>query len=220
MQLKVLNGPWWWFPPVRAMRSVVGVSDKFKCSGPGNVSILQEWRHWRRKVSSIKSQFIRGRLIANTRRLLYVACTRAQSLLYALYSRKRQVAGQTKSKTLSEFISAVREKDDVCAIMSLSGQIRLTVHQGTLQSWCPSIFTQRSSRHIARLEQTNSGRERSATQNFWTVSLPNGHITWLHIQNFREDAGDKVRPMYRQANGGFCTMSLTGERNVLESPRK
>ena len=53
------------------------------------------------------------------RRLLYVACTRAQSLLYILYSRKRQVAGKTKFKTLSDFVSVVCEKDNV--IISLSG---------------------------------------------------------------------------------------------------
>ncbi|KAF8806984.1 UvrD-helicase-domain-containing protein [Phlegmacium glaucopus] len=56
--------------------------------------------------------FYRSEDIEEERRLLYVASTRAQSLLYVLYSRKRQVAGQTKFKTLSEFISAVREKDD------------------------------------------------------------------------------------------------------------
>lgn len=59
--------------------------------------------------------------IMSTRRLLYVACTRAQSLLYILYSRKRQVAGKTKFNTLSDFISAVCEKDNVRVIISLQG---------------------------------------------------------------------------------------------------
>ena len=43
---------------------------------------------------------------------------------------------------------------------------------------------------------------------------------WLHNQNPRKSAGDKVQPIYLQANGGFCTVSLTGKKNVLNSPRK
>lgn len=47
------------------------------------------------------------------RRLLYVACTRAQVLLYVLHADKRIVAGKTKVKRLSEFIDSVRKKDEV-----------------------------------------------------------------------------------------------------------
>jgi hypothetical protein len=61
----------------------------------------------------------------STRRLLYVACTRAQSLLYLLFSRNRQVAGQTKLKTLSDFISVVQEKEVVCAVIPASGLDRV-----------------------------------------------------------------------------------------------
>ena len=69
----------------------------------------------------INLQFFTPKPTASTRRLLYVACTRAQSLLYILYSSKRQVAGKTKFNTLSDFVSAVCEKDPVCIIISLSG---------------------------------------------------------------------------------------------------
>jgi ATP-dependent exoDNAse (exonuclease V) beta subunit len=61
------------------------------------------------------------KLIMSTRRLLYVACTRAQSLLYILYTRKRQVAGKTKAAYLSDFVAAVCEKDPVCVIIPFSG---------------------------------------------------------------------------------------------------
>lgn len=47
------------------------------------------------------------------RRLLYVACTRAQGLLYLSYSTSRMFAGETKSKELSEFIYAVLKGDRV-----------------------------------------------------------------------------------------------------------
>jgi len=46
------------------------------------------------------------------RRLLYVACTRAQGLLYLTHSTKRMFAGESKTKDVSEFITAAR-KDNV-----------------------------------------------------------------------------------------------------------
>lgn len=51
--------------------------------------------------------FYRSEDTAEERRLLYVACTRAQSLLYVSRATTRMVAGETKSKELSEFISSV-----------------------------------------------------------------------------------------------------------------
>ncbi|KAI0259900.1 P-loop containing nucleoside triphosphate hydrolase protein [Gloeopeniophorella convolvens] len=41
------------------------------------------------------------------RRLLYVACTRAQCLLYVLHAEKRMVAGSTLKKTLTPFVSSI-----------------------------------------------------------------------------------------------------------------
>ncbi|KAF9532506.1 P-loop containing nucleoside triphosphate hydrolase protein [Crepidotus variabilis] len=55
--------------------------------------------------------FYRTDDIEEERRLLYVACTRAQSLLYLLYSSKRQVAGKAKDKGLSPFVSVPLEKN-------------------------------------------------------------------------------------------------------------
>jgi len=54
------------------------------------------------------------------RRLLYVACTRAQGLLYLSHAAKRKVAGETKTKEVSEFISIVTKQDQV----SNSGELR------------------------------------------------------------------------------------------------
>ncbi|KAL0065128.1 ATP-dependent DNA helicase srs2 [Marasmius tenuissimus] len=43
------------------------------------------------------------------RRLLYVACTRAQSLLYLSHSSTRKVGGDVKPRDLSTFIESVTE---------------------------------------------------------------------------------------------------------------
>ncbi|KAE9400182.1 UvrD-helicase-domain-containing protein [Gymnopus androsaceus JB14] len=51
--------------------------------------------------------FYRTDDIEEERRLLYVACTRAQSLLYLSHATQRKVGGETKSKDLSVFVSAV-----------------------------------------------------------------------------------------------------------------
>lgn len=45
------------------------------------------------------------------RRLLYVACTRAQCLLYLSHAEKRKIAGETKTRTISPFLSAVRTEN-------------------------------------------------------------------------------------------------------------
>ncbi|KAJ7283248.1 P-loop containing nucleoside triphosphate hydrolase protein [Mycena rebaudengoi] len=68
--------------------------------------------------------FYRTDDIQEERRLLYVACTRAQSLLYLSHVTKRKVAGETKTKELSEFIVAATKEH-------------------------PTIFTQRTSQFSA-----------------------------------------------------------------------
>ncbi|KAJ3997410.1 P-loop containing nucleoside triphosphate hydrolase protein [Lentinula boryana] len=51
--------------------------------------------------------FYRTDDIEEERRLLYVACTRAQSLLYLSYATQRKAAGETKARDLSPFVSSV-----------------------------------------------------------------------------------------------------------------
>jgi hypothetical protein len=46
-------------------------------------------------------------------RLLYVACTRAQGLLYLTYAVKRKIAGVEKPRELSGFVSSVLKKNPV-----------------------------------------------------------------------------------------------------------
>ncbi|KAF7318043.1 ATP-depentend DNA [Mycena chlorophos] len=50
--------------------------------------------------------FYRSEDPAEERRLLYVACTRAKSLLYITHVSKRKVGGETKNKDISEFVAA------------------------------------------------------------------------------------------------------------------
>ncbi|KAJ6543965.1 P-loop containing nucleoside triphosphate hydrolase protein [Mycena capillaripes] len=54
--------------------------------------------------------FYRTEDVQEERRLLYVACTRAQSLLYLSHVSKRKVGGETKTKDISEFISAATKE--------------------------------------------------------------------------------------------------------------
>lgn len=53
--------------------------------------------------------------LASCRRLLYVACTRAQGLLYLTHATSRMVAGEQKPAELSPFIATVRSDAKVCA---------------------------------------------------------------------------------------------------------
>ncbi|KAL1707981.1 P-loop containing nucleoside triphosphate hydrolase protein [Schizophyllum commune] len=48
---------------------------------------------------------------AEERRLLYVACTRAQGLLYLTHAAKRKVNGEQKTKEVSPFLAAVTKKN-------------------------------------------------------------------------------------------------------------
>ena len=48
-----------------------------------------------------------------SRRLLYVACTRAQGLLYLTHAAKRKVNGEQKTKEVSPFLAAVTKKNKV-----------------------------------------------------------------------------------------------------------
>ncbi|KZT33110.1 P-loop containing nucleoside triphosphate hydrolase protein [Sistotremastrum suecicum HHB10207 ss-3] len=51
--------------------------------------------------------FYRNDDVAEERRLLYVACTRAQAFLYVSYCSKRMTAGEIKDRTISDFISKI-----------------------------------------------------------------------------------------------------------------
>ncbi|KAJ7499466.1 P-loop containing nucleoside triphosphate hydrolase protein [Mycena latifolia] len=54
--------------------------------------------------------FYRTDDVQEERRLLYVACTRAQSLLYLSHVAKRKVGGETKTKEISEFVAAAAKE--------------------------------------------------------------------------------------------------------------
>ena len=156
----------------------------------------------------------------STRRLLYVACTRAQSLLYILYSRQRQVAGKTKSAYLSDFVAAVFEKDHVCVIISFSG-----LESFDSSSRVSSVLTSLDIRPRIELSYRKSCIDQFRMKKKLNADFLNckpARFLWVqfHNQNRRKSAGDKVKPVYRQANGEFYTVSLTGEKSVQDSPRK
>ncbi|KAF7301180.1 ATP-depentend DNA [Mycena indigotica] len=55
--------------------------------------------------------FYRSEDVCEERRLLYVACTRAQSILYLTHTSKRKIGGVTKPKELSQFIASVAKTE-------------------------------------------------------------------------------------------------------------
>lgn len=57
--------------------------------------------------------FYRTESIEEERRLLYVACTRAQGLLYLSHASKRRFGAETKTKEISEFVSVVLKENPV-----------------------------------------------------------------------------------------------------------
>ncbi|KAJ7477279.1 P-loop containing nucleoside triphosphate hydrolase protein [Mycena galericulata] len=61
--------------------------------------------------------FYRTDDISEERRLLYVACTRAQSLLYLSHVSKRKVGGETKTKEISEFVATATKENPVRAFV-------------------------------------------------------------------------------------------------------
>ncbi|KAH7884318.1 P-loop containing nucleoside triphosphate hydrolase protein [Phlebopus sp. FC_14] len=55
--------------------------------------------------------FYRAEDTEEERRLLYVACTRAQTMLYLTHSLGRKTAGQMQGKDVSEFVSGLRDRN-------------------------------------------------------------------------------------------------------------
>ena len=56
-------------------------------------------------------------LMIMVRRLLYVACTRAQGLLYLIHAQRRNVAGRTINVDRSPFVEKVFQKYPVRLMM-------------------------------------------------------------------------------------------------------
>ncbi|KAG6817676.1 hypothetical protein H0H87_005434 [Tephrocybe sp. NHM501043] len=54
------------------------------------------------------------------RRLLYVACTRAQGLLYITHAEERSIAGNKKGRAVSPFLSAVQRDNPVTDVVKFS----------------------------------------------------------------------------------------------------
>lgn len=64
-------------------------------------------------------------LTKSVRRLLYVACTRAQTLLYLTHSSRRKVAGESKTRDLSDFISPISSQSPVGFVCQAIERYRL-----------------------------------------------------------------------------------------------
>lgn len=89
----------------------------------GDFPILSDRRHRRREVDATLLPLFTIEI--NFRRLLYVACTRAQGLLYLSHAAVRKVAGETKTKKLSEFVSVVTNQNPVGIWSTIPSAFRL-----------------------------------------------------------------------------------------------
>lgn len=85
--------------------------------------------------------FYRTEDVEEERRLLYVACTRAQSLLYLSHASKRKVAAETKSKELSEFVGVVIKADPVSRLAPMSVLCHLHVVLDIVWRDTPAVST-------------------------------------------------------------------------------
>ena len=95
-------------------------------SGGRDVPIPPGGRRGRREVRT--SADLAGSLTKHPaharRRLLYVACTRAQTLLYLTHANSRKFAGEARKRDLSEFVSIALKDDQVtCRVQKYSSRV-------------------------------------------------------------------------------------------------
>ncbi|CAE6452126.1 unnamed protein product [Rhizoctonia solani] len=81
--------------------------------------------------------FYRAEDVEEERRLLYVACTRAQALLYLTYSSSRMVGGETRKTTLSEFVTCIIQQD----LVRLSGTMAIKLPRTNFRTLATSLKT-------------------------------------------------------------------------------
>ena len=67
------------------------------------------------RTSADLAENLTKHITLSQRRLLYVACTRAQTLLYLTHANSRMFAGEARKKDLSEFVSiALKDNQVTC----------------------------------------------------------------------------------------------------------
>jgi len=174
---------------------------------------------WTRNGTNHKSSSLWDTYYLMDSRLLYVACTRAQSLLYLMFAKARVVGGKMQNKQLSKFVSAVSNKNPVGLIPAVGHGGYSCAYQGVFYSWGTPICTKWPSSDIQCAISTTSrsgwGRQKAR----WTVSLSMPVIKvpcnplLITILSNRKINHDFILPNYTNVNGEWKTMTLTGEKS-------
>jgi hypothetical protein len=72
------------------------------------------------KKSGASNSSMADIVFMSSRRLLYVACTRAQCLLYLTHAESRMSCGTTKESRLSPFLTCISTSPEVRVILKIS----------------------------------------------------------------------------------------------------
>ncbi|KAJ3885161.1 P-loop containing nucleoside triphosphate hydrolase protein [Lentinula edodes] len=150
--------------------------------------------------------FYRTDDVEEERRLLYVACTRAQSLLYLSYATQRKVSGETKTRDLSPFVSSVIRRIPSLFVESssmLSDLDRKVICQVLNR---PQPNSAQVTQHIA--EYNKSARSR-----FPEYPTHNNNATVLNAQSYIAPSTD-----YNIDTPPFVNFTSAGSSNLHPTP--
>ncbi|CAE6414899.1 unnamed protein product, partial [Rhizoctonia solani] len=152
--------------------------------------------------------FYRAEDVEEERRLLYVACTRAQALLYLTHSSSRMVGGETRKTTLSEFVTCIIQQD--LRNLPLLTKDELVVFGKILSRAVPSNeVIQKGLREFRRVPRLRD-HERDEPVDTDEASNP----SWKYTANESGNASRAARPSSIAASHeGFTTFSLASVRS-------
>ncbi|KAJ3808888.1 P-loop containing nucleoside triphosphate hydrolase protein [Lentinula aff. lateritia] len=122
--------------------------------------------------------FYRTDDVEEERRLLYVACTRAQSLLYLSYATQRKVSGETKTRDLSPFVSSVIRR--IPSLFVESSSKLLDPDREVICQYVPSVSGSVFDVHLTRFTSSN----KSARSRFPEYSTYNNNATVLNAPSY------------------------------------
>ncbi|EUC56724.1 ATP-dependent DNA helicase [Rhizoctonia solani AG-3 Rhs1AP] len=152
--------------------------------------------------------FYRAEDVEEERRLLYVACTRAQALLYLTHSSSRMVGGETRKTTLSEFVSCITQQDSGLFQRNLPSLTKdeLVIFGKILSRTVPTDETiQRGLQEFRRVPRLRD-HERDESVDPDEASVP----SWKYTTNESKGASRAVKPSSIAASReGFTSLSLS-----------
>ncbi|CAE7223098.1 unnamed protein product [Rhizoctonia solani] len=151
--------------------------------------------------------FYRAEDVEEERRLLYVACTRAQALLYLTHSSSRMVGGETRKTTLSEFVTCIIQHDSGLFQRNLPSLTKdeLVIFGKILSRSVPTDeAVQRGLREFRRVPRLRD-HERDESVDPDEASQP----SWKYTTNGSRGADRAVKPSSIAASHeGFTSLSL------------